>query len=90
MHVKVKVSKKYKTNSQGVATLQRRPSLVNGCIMLIALWISIVMGQRKPFIVIVAGIMLIALWISIVMGQRIPFIVIVAGGFMPQGQRRKV
>ena len=52
---KVKVSKKIKTNSQGVATLRRRPSLVNGFIMFIALWISIVMGQRIPFIVIVAG-----------------------------------
>ena len=52
---KVKVSKKFKTNSQGVATLQRRPSLVNGFIMFIALWISIAMGQRIPFIVIEAG-----------------------------------
>ena len=52
---KVKVSKKIKTNSQGVATLRRRPSLVNGFIMFIALWISIAMGQRIPFIVIEAG-----------------------------------
>ncbi len=55
LNKKVKVSKKFETNSQGFATLQRRPSLVNGFIMFIALWISIVMGQRIPFIVIVAG-----------------------------------